>query len=69
MGQRKRMVRKKTLLEVVEWYAKGGHPNKHLSEKVKKLELSDQDKQDLVAFMEVGLLGEFPKVERGRLPK
>ncbi len=58
-----------TLLEVVEWYAKGGHPNEHLSEKVKKLELSEQDKQDLVAFMAEGLLGEFPKVETGRLPQ
>ncbi|NOY42470.1 MAG: c-type cytochrome [Planctomycetes bacterium] len=58
-----------TLLEVVEWYAKGGHPNEHLSEKVKKLELSEQDKQDLVAFMAEGLLGEFPEVETGRLPQ
>ncbi len=58
-----------TLMEVVEWYAKGGHPNDHLSEKVKKLELSDQEKQDLVNFMAEGLLGEFPKVERERLPK
>ncbi len=59
----------KTLLEVVEWYAKGGHPNPHLSEKVKKLDLTEQDKQDLVAFMAEGLLGEFPKVEQGRLPQ
>ncbi len=59
----------KTLLEVVEWYAKGGHPNPHLSEKVKKLELSDQDKQDLVDFMAEGLRGEFPKVASGRLPQ
>jgi cytochrome c peroxidase len=59
----------KTLMEVVEWYAKGGHPNEHLSEKVKKLELTEQDKKDLVAFMAEGLLGEFPKVETERLPK
>jgi len=59
----------KTLLEVVEWYAKGGHPNDHLSKNVKKLELTDQDKQDLVNFMAEGLLGEFPKVETARLPK
>jgi len=59
----------KTLEEVVQWYAKGGHPNPQLSEKVKKLELSDQDKKDLVAFMAEGLLGEFPKVEAGRLPQ
>ena len=58
----------KTLEEVVEWYAKGGHPNKWLSDKVKKLELTDQDKQDLVAFMKEGLQGELPKVERTRLP-
>lgn len=59
----------KTLEEVVEWYAKGGHPNPHLSEKVKKLDLTDQDKKDLVAFMAEGLKSDFPKVETGRLPK
>jgi len=58
-----------TLEEVVEWYAKGGHPNPTLSEKIKKLELSDQDKKDLVEFMKQGLTGEFPKVARGRLPE
>jgi cytochrome c peroxidase len=57
-----------TLEEVVEWYAKGGHPNQWLSDKIKKLDLTDQDKQDLVAFMKEGLLGELPKVERGRIP-
>lgn len=57
-----------TLQEVVEWYAKGGHPNPHLSDKMKKLELSEQDKADLVAFMEA-LTGEFAEVERGRLPQ
>ena len=56
-----------TLIEVVDWYAKGGHPNPHLSDKIKKIELTDQDKQDLVAFMEA-LTGEFPPVEQGRLP-
>ena len=58
----------KTLAEVVEWYAKGGHPNPQLSDKVKKLELSDQDKKDLVVFMEA-LTGEFPKVRQDRLPE
>ena len=56
-----------TLEEVVEWYAKGGHPNEWLSEKVKKLDLTDQDKADLVAFMKEGLTGELPKVEEDRL--
>jgi cytochrome c peroxidase len=59
----------KTLEEVVEWYAKGGHPNPHLSDKIKKLELTDQDKADLVAFMKEGLLGTLPEPEQGRLPK
>jgi len=56
-----------TLEEVVEWYAKGGHPNPSLSDKIKKLNLTDQDKKDLVEFMKQGCTGEFPKVARGRL--
>ena len=58
----------KTLAEVVEWYDKGGHPNPHLSDKIKKLNLTDQDKADLVAFMEA-CTGDFPKVETNRLPE
>jgi cytochrome c peroxidase len=57
-----------TLQEVMEWYVKGGHPNPWLDEKVKKLELTEQDVKDIVAFMEEGLTGELPKVERARLP-
>jgi cytochrome c peroxidase len=57
-----------TLEEVVEWYAKGGHPNPHLDEKIKKLDLTDQDKKDLVAFMKA-CSGDFPKIERGRIPE
>ncbi len=57
----------KTLLEVMQWYAKGGHPNPYLSEKIKKFEASEQDLLDLVAFMEA-LTGPFPQVETGRLP-
>ena len=58
----------KTLLEVVEHYNKGGTPNKHLSPKIVKLNLTDQEKQDLVAYMEA-CTGDFPKVETGRLPE
>lgn len=58
----------KTLVEVVEWYDKGGHANPHLSDKIKKLNLTDQEKADLVAFMEA-CTGEFPKVETNRLPE
>lgn len=58
----------KTLEEVVEWYAKGGHANPHLSDKMKKLELSDVEKQSLVAFMKEALTSGLPKVESARLP-
>lgn len=57
----------KTLEEVVEWYDKGGHPNPHLSDKIKKLGLTTQEQADLVAYMKA-LTGPFPKVEMGRLP-
>lgn len=58
----------KTLLEVVEHYNKGGIPNKNLSDKVKKLNLTDQEKAELVAFMNA-LTGSFPPIEQGRLPE
>jgi cytochrome c peroxidase len=58
----------KTLEEVVEWYAKGGHANPYLSDKIKKLELSEQDKTDLVEFMKA-LTGPLPVVNEGRLPQ
>lgn len=58
----------KTLEEVVEWYAKGGHPNKYLSADIRKLDLTKQDKADLVAYMKA-LTGPFPKVEAERLPQ
>ena len=58
----------KTLEETVEWYAKVGFPNPTLDPKIKKLDLSEQDKKDLVEFMKA-CTGDFPKVERGRLPQ
>lgn len=57
----------KTLEDVVEWYAKGGHPNPHLSDKIKKLDLTTQDKRDLVEYMKA-LTGDLPKVQTARLP-
>ncbi|MDA0660999.1 MAG: c-type cytochrome [Planctomycetota bacterium] len=58
----------KTLEEVVDWYNQGGHPNPQLSDKVKKLNLTAQEKTDLVAFMKEGLTSSFPKIETERLP-
>ena len=57
-----------TLEEVVEWYDKGGHPNPHLSDKIRPLKLSPQEKADLVAFMKA-CTGPTPPVETGRLPQ
>ena len=59
----------KTLEEVVDWYVKGGHANPHLSDKMKKLELSDTEKASLVAFMNEALTSEMPAIEEGRLPE
>ncbi len=58
-----------SLEEVVAWYVKGGHPNDWLSDKIKKLDLTEQDEKDLVAFMKEGLTSDFPAIESGRLPK
>jgi cytochrome c peroxidase len=57
-----------TLEEVVEWYDKGGHPNPHLSAKIRPLKLSAEEKADLVAFMK-SCTGPTPTVELSRLPE
>jgi cytochrome c peroxidase len=41
----------KTLDDVVEYYNKGGTPNKNLDANIKQLHLSNQDKSDLVSFL------------------
>ena len=58
-----------TLEEVIDWYNKGGHKNPWLSDKMKPLNLTEQEKADLLAFMLEGLTGEFPYVAQSRLPR
>jgi cytochrome c peroxidase len=41
----------KTLEEVIEFYDIGGHTNKWLSPKMKRLKLTDQEQDDLVEFL------------------
>jgi cytochrome c peroxidase len=41
----------KTLDEVVEFYNRGGIPNKNLDSNIRPLHLSDRQKRDLVAFL------------------
>jgi len=57
-----------TLLDVVKLYDQGGKPNKWLSKEIKPLHLTDQDRADLVAFLE-GLTGEVRGRERPTLPR
>ena len=40
-----------TLAEVVEFYRRGGHPNSHLDERVRPLDMTDEDAFNLVAFL------------------
>jgi len=56
-----------TLEEVVAWYDKGGHPNQHLSDKIKPLNLTAEERADLVEFMKA-CTGPTPEVQTGRLP-
>jgi cytochrome c peroxidase len=56
-----------TLEEVVAWYDKGGHPNPHLSDKIKPLNLTAGERADLVEFMKA-CTGPTPPVETDRLP-
>jgi cytochrome c peroxidase len=58
----------RTLADVVEFYDRGGVPNPTLDIFISPLELSDGEKQDLVAFME-SLTGTMPAIEPPVLPK
>lgn len=42
----------RTLREVVDHYDKGGNPSRNLDPSMRELELTDQEKEDLVAFLE-----------------
>jgi cytochrome c peroxidase len=56
-----------TLEQVVEHYNKGGNPNPALDKEIKKLNLTDQEKADVVAFMKA-LTGERIKLSLPTLP-
>lgn len=58
----------KSLEEVVDFKDQGGAPNPNLSPLVKKLNLTPQEKADLVAFLKA-LSGESRKFELPKLPK
>jgi len=59
----------KTLEEVVDFYDKGGNPNPTLDPLMTKLNLTPQEKADLVAFLKA-LSGEpYPMVHEPSLPQ
>ena len=49
----------KTLKEVVDFYVGGGNSNEHRDPEIHELKLSQQEREDLIAFME-SLTGETP---------
>jgi len=57
-----------TLMDVVRHYNLGGDGNAHLSDKVFALNLTEQEMQDLVRFMEEALTGTVTEVEVPDLP-
>ena len=57
-----------TLREVVDFYARGGDDRSNVSSDVKKLDLTEQDKEDLVAFLR-SLTSRFTAVVRPALPQ
>lgn len=56
-----------TLEDVIAFYARGGEPNAWLDEKMKPLELTDEDRADLLAFLE-SLTGSVPAFTK-RVPR
>ena len=58
----------KTLEEVIELYDKGGEANPWLDEKMKPLDLNEQEKADLLEFLK-SLEGDWKPVEEPVLPE
>jgi cytochrome c peroxidase len=57
-----------TLRDVVELYDRGGVPNPTLDVFVMPLDLTDDERKDLAAFLEA-LTGSMPQIDRPALPK
>jgi cytochrome c peroxidase len=57
------------LHQVVNYYDKGGIPNRNLDEKIKPLHLTDQNKDDLVAFLNALTGEETPVRAPEKLPQ
>ena len=59
----------KTLEDVVDHYAQGGIANPWLDEEIFKLDLTSEEKRDLVTFLREGLAGDsYPLHTPPKLP-
>lgn len=59
-----------TLEEVIDYYDKGGNPNPQLDEEIFEMNLDDEQKEALVAFLREGLSSDsYPMVEPPELPE
>jgi cytochrome c peroxidase len=59
-----------TLLEVVQYYNKGGNGNPYQDEEIYPLNLTDAEMADLVKFMEEGLTSSsYPDIQPPKLPE
>lgn len=59
-----------TLEDVVDYYARGGTPNEWLDEEIYSIELTPEDKTDLVAFLKEALGSEeYPHVDPPEFPE
>jgi cytochrome c peroxidase len=56
-----------SLEEVIDWYDAGGHAKMQLSPRLRPLGLTQDEKRDLVAFLQA-CSSAMPVAERGRLP-
>ena len=61
--------RLKTLEDVVEYYSRGGTPNPQLDEEIYPLNLTAQEKSDLVTFLKEGFSSaSYPQIAPPKLP-
>ena len=59
-----------TLEDVVDFYDKGGVPNPQLDEEMRPLQLTAQQKSDLVTFLQEGLSSDaYPEMQPPELPE
>jgi cytochrome c peroxidase len=58
----------RSLREVIDWFDRGGYLHADLDRSIRPLNLTREEKSDLVAFLEA-LSGTLPPVETGRLPE